>query len=123
MHAEERAQRGEDLSRIITDRDRARRAAEIAGDLDMRNLLAGENVRLISETTRLDLNSLALRWMLQRTRWTAQLTGARDALQTALGVATGDPDFAVPPADRAEILAFCTEILGKLDQTLDEDGR
>lgn len=123
MHAGERAQRAEALSRIITDRDRARRAAELAGDIDMRNLLAGENVRLVSETAREDLASLVLRWTLQRTRWALQLADARDALATVLGIAGGDPDFAAPPADQAEALTICTAILAKIDQTLDEDGK
>jgi hypothetical protein len=120
----ERAQRAEALSRIITERDQARRAAELAGDLDMRNLLAGENVRLVAEAPRPDLNSLVLRWMLQRTRWAAQLADVRDALAIVLGYATNDPDYALrPPESRAEELGICAEILGALERTLTEDAK
>ncbi len=113
----ERAYRAAALSRILTGRDRSRRNAEQDNDLLVRNTLAGENTRLVSETDRADLASLVLRWMLQRTRWAAQLADARDALTVALAHAQS----AAPADTRADELAGCAEVLRALERTLTED--
>lgn len=103
------SERSRSLSKQLTDRDAARRQAEVAGDLEMRNLLALANAEQVRDAPKPELGSLVLAWMLDRTRKTELLSQTRDALRVALAYAAGE--FGPVTDDSVDELAGCRQAL------------
>jgi hypothetical protein len=68
MSALDLIERAKQLSQRLTSTDAARRQAELAEDLDLRDMLASATADLVREADPAVLRAIVLMWMLRRTR-------------------------------------------------------